>query len=183
MRIVCPDCGAKLDLDEAQVREQGPESLAVRCWMCTRKLVYEDLINADSGPPTVALPSATQERAKASRLDSSLAPETTSLMLPASAAITISVTNGLSRGTDYHLSRPLVTIGRLGGGADFEIDDPEVSRTHCAIEVRQDVILLHDLSSTNGTFIGETRILAGRLRDKSKFRIGSTFLLVNVSSG
>ncbi len=80
------------------------------------------------------------------------------------------------------MSRPLMTIGRLGGGADIEIDDPEVSRLHCAVEVRHDAIFVNDLSSTNGTYIGETRILAGQLEHLSKFRIGSTLLQVSILS-
>jgi hypothetical protein len=182
MRVVCPDCGAKLDLDEAQLHAQGSGPLPVRCWMCTRKLVHQDSSSDEGGPPTVAVPAFHEKRSSASRLDKALTTDKGSLALPQDEAITIFAVNGRSQGSEWHLSRPLVTIGRLGGGADIEIDDPRVSRTHCAIEVRQDVILLHDLSSRNGTYIDETRVLAGRLSDKSKFRIGSTVLQVGVSS-
>ncbi len=181
MRVVCPDCGAKLDLDETQLRGQAAESLPVRCWMCTRKLVYRDSSSAESGPPTIAVPSGPRERSSALRLENSQTSEPTTLALPPNEAIKIRALNGLSRGVEWELSRPLVTIGRLGGGADIEIDDLEISRTHCAIEVRESVVLLHDLSSTNGTYVGETRVLAGRLSDKSKFRIGSTLLQLVVS--
>jgi len=68
----------------------------------------------------------------------------------------------------------------LGGGADIEIDDAEVSRLHCSIEVRDRTILLHDLSSMNGTFIGDSRVMAGRLEHQSTFRIGTTVLQVNI---
>jgi hypothetical protein len=30
----------------------------------------------------------------------------------------------------------------MGGGADVEIDDPEVSRSHCAVEIRHDGTLI-----------------------------------------
>jgi pSer/pThr/pTyr-binding forkhead associated (FHA) protein len=80
------------------------------------------------------------------------------------------------------LSRPLLTIGRLGGGADMEIDDPEISRLHCAVEVRRDAILLHDLRSTNGTYLGGSRVFAARLDESSKFRVGSSFLQVRIQA-
>jgi pSer/pThr/pTyr-binding forkhead associated (FHA) protein len=182
MRVVCPDCGAKLDLEEAQLHAQGSESLPVRCWMCTRKLVHHELTSNDGGPPTVAIPAVREERSRASRLDKSLSSDSGTLALPQDETIKILAVNGRSQGAEWQLSRPLVTIGRLGGGADIEIDDPRVSRTHCAIEVRQDVILLHDLSSRNGTYIEDRRVLAGQLTDKSQFRIGSTFLQVGVLS-
>src|ERR1700674_2072754 len=70
--------------------------------------------------------------------------QTTTLALPRDHVIKISVIAGPSQGTEGELSRPLMTIGRLGGAADIKIDDPEVSGLHCAIEVRRDAIFLHD---------------------------------------
>jgi pSer/pThr/pTyr-binding forkhead associated (FHA) protein len=77
---------------------------------------------------------------------------------------------------------PLVTIGRLRGGADIEVDDPKVSRLHCAIEVKKDSVLLRDLRSTNGTYIGEKRVLAARLNECAEFRIGETKIRVAVAA-
>ena len=76
-----------------------------------------------------------------------------------------------------------MTIGRVGGKADIQIDDPEVSRLHCAVEVRGDTILLSDLGSTNGTFVDNSRVLAARLNKMSQFRVGSSYLEINVLSG
>jgi pSer/pThr/pTyr-binding forkhead associated (FHA) protein len=90
-------------------------------------------------------------------------PQTASLTLPEDKTIRISVVAGPSKGLEYHLSRPLVTVGRLKGGADIELNDPEVSGVHCTVEVRRDAILLHDLRSTNGTYIGDSRVFAARL--------------------
>jgi pSer/pThr/pTyr-binding forkhead associated (FHA) protein len=64
----------------------------------------------------------------------------------------------------------------------MEIDDPEISRLHCAVEVRRDAILLHDLRSMNGTYIDNSRVFAARLEEKSKFRIGSSLLQVSILS-
>jgi len=96
-----------------------------------------DSLPTEPGPPTIAVP-ASHERSRGSGLEGSLNSQTASLALPQDEVITISVVSGLSQGMEFELSTPLVTIGRLGGGADIEIDDSEVSRSHCAIEVRRD---------------------------------------------
>jgi hypothetical protein len=134
----------------------------------------------EMGPPTIAVSSAKpHERSKDARLAGARDSRTSSLTLPQDKTIKISVVTGPSQGKEYDLSRPLVTIGRLGGGADIEIDDAEVSRVHCAVEVRRDTILLHDMRSTNGTYLGDSRVFSARLEDRSTFRVGSTILQVS----
>ena len=137
----------------------------------------------EPGPPSLAVSLlAPHERSSRSRLEGSLNSQTASLTLPRDRTIKIAVITGSSQGMECELSRPLVTIGRLGGGADIEIDDPEISRLHCAVEVRRDAILLHDLRSMNGTYIDNSRVFAARLEEKSKFRIGSSLLQVSILS-
>ena len=104
------------------------------------------------------------------------------LALPDGKAITLFVTAGPSKGLQLRLTKPLVSIGRAGGGADLEIDDPGVSRMHCAVEVTRDVIRLRDLESTNGTYLDEKRIRAAELEHLSEFREGSSLLRVAVLS-
>jgi len=137
----------------------------------------------EMGPPTIAVSSAKpHERSKDARMAGARDSRTSSLTLPQDKTIKISVMTGPSRGKEFDLSRPLVTIGRLGGGADIEVDDAEVSRVHCAVEVRHDTILLHDMRSTNGTYIGDSRVFSARLEDGSTFRVGSTILHVSFLS-
>jgi pSer/pThr/pTyr-binding forkhead associated (FHA) protein len=124
--------------------------------------------------------SGPHERSRDSRLEDALNSQTASLTLPQSKTIKIFVITGSSQGMERELSRPLMTIGRLGGGADMEIDDPEVSRLHCVVEVRRDTILLRDLRSTNGTYLGDSRVFAARLDEMSRFRIGSSLLQVSI---
>jgi predicted Zn finger-like uncharacterized protein len=181
VQLSCPYCSARLYVDDAQLAEH--RSAKVKCWMCGQKVSFQDPSVAEEGPPTIVISTAKpldQARAGASRLDASSTPETTSLILPQNQTIRISVISGPSTGLEADLSRPLETIGRLGGGADIEIDDAEVSRLHCSIEVRDNAILLHDLSSMNGTFIGDSRVMAGRLENQSTFRIGTTVLQVSI---
>lgn len=179
MQISCPNCAAKLFVDDSQLA--GQRSVVIKCWMCTQKISLRDPATAEEGPATLVISSSDPlEKSGRARLDKSVAPETTSLVLPADQTIRISVVSGPSGPFETDLSRPLVTIGRAGGGADIEIDDAEVSRLHCTLEVRDGAIFLHDLSSTNGTFVGEARIFATRLEHLSTFRIGTTVLQVNV---
>lgn len=58
-----------------------------------------------------------------------------SLALPTDKTIGAVVIAGPSKGLTHRLSKPQISIGRSGGGADIEIDDPGVSPTHCAVGV------------------------------------------------
>ena len=89
---------------------------------------------------------------------------------------------GLAQGRDFEITKSLTTIGRKGGGADIEIDDPEVSRSHCAIEIRRDGVLLYDLRSTNGTYLRGSPVTVLRLPPMSIFRIGTTHLRLRSST-
>jgi predicted Zn finger-like uncharacterized protein len=178
MRSDCPHCGARLHLDAHQSANQGPAQ--VRCWMCSSLIELDSTsTSADPGPPTIEMNSSAPLE-KSRGLAEALKSQTASLMLPPDTTIKISVISGPSQGLGCELSRPLMTIGRSGGGADIEIDDPEVSGLHCAVEVRRDAILLHDLHSRNGTYLGDSHVFAARLGQMSQFRIGSSLLQVEI---
>ena len=71
-------------------------------------------------------------------------------------------------------------IGR--SGADINIDDPEASRQHAALEIVGDVAILRDLGSTNGTWIELDRDRAARSSsNQQEFRIGSHVLMFIVT--
>jgi len=52
------------------------------------------------------------------------------------------------------------TIGRVG--ADFLIEDKGVSRLHLTVHLRGQEILLEDMNSANGTFVGGQKLPAGQ---------------------
>ena len=95
-------------------------------------------------------------------------------------AITISVIEGPSKGLTYQLNKACITIGRIGGGADFEFEEPEASDVHCVIEARQDRVRLYDATSVNNTYGNYQRIYTVELAHMSTFRVGSSVLLVRV---
>ncbi len=178
MQERCPNCGALLHSGGAP----SDGELPAKCWMCMTA-VTTNTAEPKSAPPTVvSQPAEPSGKLSAARLDRDAASETKSLEIPPGQTIKICVVAGRSQGMEFELSRPLITIGRVGGKADLQIDDPEVSRLHCSVEVRGDTLLLQDLRSTNGTFADGSRVLSAHLRKMSQFRIGSSYLRIEVLS-
>jgi pSer/pThr/pTyr-binding forkhead associated (FHA) protein len=71
-------------------------------------------------------------------------------------------------------------IGR--SAADLILNDTESSRNHAAIEVRDALVLLEDLGSTNGTMIDGERISGPvELQNQMEFQVGSTTLMLIVT--
>jgi pSer/pThr/pTyr-binding forkhead associated (FHA) protein len=101
------------------------------------------------------------------------------LRLPVGKAIAISVIAGPAKGLVYSVQKPRVVIGRAD--ADIVINDKEISRWHCALEIKDDVIRLRDLESTNGTFFEDERVRVGELKHLSEFRIGASIILLSVT--
>lgn len=74
------------------------------------------------------------------------------------------INEGVSRGKQYEIRVPLVHIGR-GAHNDVVIDDDSVSDTHAKIQRREDGWFLIDLGSTNGTYVGGSRLTSERRLD------------------
>ena len=68
-----------------------------------------------------------------------------------------------------------IALGRLKG-CDVVVDDEAASRRHCTITAREDVCVVADLQSANGTFVNEKRIATVELQKGDKIRIGSTVI-------
>ncbi len=180
MRVRCTHCNAQVEIDDAEA--SGRRMFQIRCWMCAQSSIV-DLIPRDTGTSTIITdPVSDEDRPVAgTRLDESNGNRKAALDLPEGKSITVSVTDGSSKGLERNLTMPLATIGRLGGGADIELDDRQVSRLHCALEIKNDSVLLRDLRSTNGTYVSDQRVLSAKLEPPAEFRIGSTILKVTVT--
>lgn len=100
--------------------------------------------------------------------------------LPKDKTITISVIGGPSKGLIRRFVKPHVSVGRTGGGADIEIDDQRMSDLHCAVGVKDNMILLCDLDSYSGTYVENQRVCTVPLEHLSEFRVGTSVLLVTV---
>ena len=64
------------------------------------------------------------------------------------------------------------TLGR-GTEVDIQIQDPGISRKHLSIQVDEKVVVT-DLNSTNGTFLGNERVMEMVVEDTIAFRVGVT---------
>ena len=64
------------------------------------------------------------------------------------------------------------TLGR-GTEVDIQIHDPGISRKHLSIQVDEKVVVT-DLNSTNGTFLGNDRVMELVVEDTITFRVGVT---------
>ncbi len=64
------------------------------------------------------------------------------------------------------------TLGR-GTEVDIQIHDPRISRKHLSITVDEKVVVT-DLNSTNGTFLGTDRVQEIIVEDTISFRVGVT---------
>ncbi len=89
--------------------------------------------------------------------------------------ISLVVLDGPLKGQVFPVTKPKLLLGRSEG--DIVLEDPEISRKHCAIEVRGTSAVLADLGSTNGTFVDDERIDTHQLQHMSEFRLGSTVVM------
>ncbi|MEO8333411.1 MAG: FHA domain-containing protein [bacterium] len=76
-------------------------------------------------------------------------------------AILESMNEGPGKGTTYELHTPLGHIGR-GAHNDVRLSDESVSETHAKLQRREDGWYVVDMDSTNGTYIGGTRVMGER---------------------
>ncbi len=99
--------------------------------------------------------------------------------LPKDKRFSLAVIQGAATGQIYQITKTRTTVGR--SGADVNLDDPEASRQHAALEILGETAVLRDLGSTNGTFIDIDRIEQHQLTNQMEFRIGSHVLMFIVT--
>jgi pSer/pThr/pTyr-binding forkhead associated (FHA) protein len=78
---------------------------------------------------------------------------------------TLEVLNeGLSKGNRYTIRTPLAHVGR-GAHNDVRLTDESVSETHAKLQRRDDGWYAVDMNSTNGTYVGGSRVTGERRLD------------------
>ena len=173
MLVRCPSCSHAFEIIEV---EQGAKATVV-CPACARVVVIRSA-EAHSDEATVPFDPGTMATVEEA---TDLAGGRFTLALPKGKRVSLAVIAGPRKGEAVHFSKPRLLIGRAGGGggADLELDDPDVSRKHATVECHGERVVLRDLASTNGTFVGEERIQSRDLRESEEFRVGrSRFMLV-----
>jgi pSer/pThr/pTyr-binding forkhead associated (FHA) protein len=93
----------------------------------------------------------------------------------------VAVLSGPRKGDVLVLAGPKLVIGREGGDADLQLPDAEISRRHVALECYGSRVVLRDLGSRNGTFVGAVKVAWRDVEDQAEFRLGATQLLLIVT--
>jgi len=101
------------------------------------------------------------------------------LQLPTDRRFSLAIIQGPATGQIFQITKTRTVIGR--SGTDINLDDPEASRQHAALEIVGDIAVLRDLGSTNGTWIELERIEQHQLSNQQEFRIGSHVVMFIVT--
>jgi hypothetical protein len=98
--------------------------------------------------------------------------------------VLLQIEEGAERGRQFAFDQPdNFVIGRAEE-AHFRLaeDDPYVSRNHCVLEIRPPKVYLHDLGSTNGTYVNGVRCEEICVGDGDRITLGTTSLSIQVVS-
>jgi len=101
------------------------------------------------------------------------------IQLPKDKRYSLAVIQGGATGQIFPIAKTRTVVGR--SGCDINLDDPEASRQHAALEILGETAILRDLGSTNGTFVDIDRIDQHQLNNQMEFRIGSHVLMFIVT--
>jgi predicted Zn finger-like uncharacterized protein len=200
MIIACPSCQSRYKFDESKLGDRP--KVKTRCAKCGGTIEIENPLLGSStmpaderiAPPpapapapaeslrtqrTPVQPPATKPEAGTATVAGGDAQRMGLLQLPKNKRFSLAVIQGIATGQIFPISKTRTLIGR--SGADINIDDPEASRQHAALEIVADVAILRDLGSTNGTWIELDRIDQHQLSNQQEFRIGSHVLMFIVT--
>jgi len=87
------------------------------------------------------------------------------------------VISGNAIGRMFKLTKPEMIAGR-GDDVDIFIDDVAISRHHARILMMPDkLVIVEDLGSKNGTFVGPERVDRIELREGDRFQLGASTIL------
>jgi hypothetical protein len=170
MKAACGHCGMEHVLKDAEVAAH--KQVQFHCSKCRQLTTVEITLRPDQTMVVSPLPSFARSNASKSTLN--LLEQDDGLKLPAAKSAVLTVVSGPSKGAVHQLKKPRVILGREDAGV--VLDDQEISRHHCLLEVRENYAKLQDLDSTNGTFFEEERVRAAMLQNGSEFRIGNTVI-------
>ena len=88
----------------------------------------------------------------------------------------LAVTHGADAGQVVPLSPEATTSMGRAKANDIVLEDVSVSSQHCRVRPEQGRFVLHDLGSTNGTFVNERRVTRHDLAEGDVIKVGETTL-------
>lgn len=173
MKAKCGNCGTEHVLKDSEIARHT--KVQFRCSKCGQATVVEVKIKPDATIVMSPLPSFARTGSEGG--GAGLGFRDAELAMPAGIAASLEVVEGPDKGLVRKFEKASVILGRQG--ADIILKDPEVSRHHCLLEVKDRYINLKDLDSTNGTFFEEERVRAAILENGAEFRVGSSIIRVS----
>jgi predicted Zn finger-like uncharacterized protein len=198
MIIVCPSCQSRYKFDENKLG--GRPKVKTRCAKCGGTIEIENpMMGAMTLPPGEMAPAPPvpspplDEKTRPNPVQPATRPPEVgaqtvtggdlhrmgALKLPTDKRFSLAVIQGAATGQIYQITKTRTTLGR--SGADINLDDPEASRQHAAVDILGETAILRDMGSTNGTFIELDRIDQQVLTNHMEFRIGSHVLMFIVT--
>lgn len=204
--IECPNCDTQYNYDES--RFEGKPSKKIRCGKC--KTVFE-VFNpelegeAPRSTPSTATPAAAPTASPTPSAPASDDPHdetkvgkvkkkkedypteetgthsfTPELSMPENLRLSLAITDGPGSAQIFRIEKPSVTIGRTG--ADVVLSDPEASRRHALLAVRDGHFFVSDMGSRNGTWIEGQKVEGeAEIHNQTEFRVGATTLMLIVT--
>ena len=172
MQTSCTHCGQPHLLRDDLIAKHP--KVQFRCTRCGHSTVVEVKRRVDETMVISPMPSFGKSSAVTMTAD--LPHMGDDLRLPDGVDISLLVTSGPDQGLAFPLKTGRTIVGRKG--TDFGLNDPEISRHHCMLEVRGEFVNLKDLDSTNGTFFEGERVRAAFLQNGAEFRVGTSTIRI-----
>jgi transcriptional regulator with GAF, ATPase, and Fis domain len=91
----------------------------------------------------------------------------------------LTVLEGPDAGAQLRAKTTELSVGTAPAN-DLVLTDPTVSRHHIGLTATAEGLLLRDLGSSNGTWIGSTRIVSAYVDDGARLRLGRTVVRVDL---
>ncbi|MEZ4439325.1 MAG: sigma 54-interacting transcriptional regulator [Polyangiaceae bacterium] len=101
---------------------------------------------------------------------------------PSRGVFVLVAVDGPSRGQSHVIdgSSPSRVLVGQSPVCEVRLDDRSVSRRHVALEVADRCLRVRDLDSTNGTFLGSTRVIEAFWHEGEVLRLGGTAMRLDV---
>src|SRR6267142_3598391 len=84
-------------------------------------------------------------------------------------------------GRTHELKVDKTTIGRVDDNT-FQIPEPSVSSHHCEIFLRGSDVVVHDLNSTNGTYVNGEKVTESVIKPGQVLRLGQIEMRLETDS-
>jgi len=183
MIIQCPHCQTQYSLEEKQLGDS--RDMQIQCRKCRKTFSSQTVagIGQMSARHTLVqhqneFNKRLQNVSPPSPIDATTARGGDRPWLDRGKVVSLVAIDGPLKGKVFPVVKPSVLLGRRE--TDIVLEDSDVSRKHCYLEVHGPTALLVDLGSTNGTFVENQKIETRQLEHMSEFRVGSTTLIFSV---